>query len=53
MNERTPATQQHVYAPADAQRMAKELMLMFYADVKRRVRHERHRVGAGDTLQQS
>lgn len=31
--------------------MAEELMPMFYADVRRLARHERRRVGAGDTLQ--
>ena len=51
MNERTPTAPQHVRTPADVKRMAEELMPMFYADVKRLARHERHRVGAGNTLQ--
>ncbi len=51
MNESTPIPQPHSRTPADVQRMAVELMPMFYADVKRLARHERHRVGAGNTLQ--
>ncbi|MBC7991100.1 MAG: sigma-70 family RNA polymerase sigma factor [Luteimonas sp.] len=51
MNERTPTAPQHVRTPADVKRMAEELMPMFYADMKRLARHERHRVGAGNTLQ--
>lgn len=38
-------------APARVRRLAEELMPLFYADVRRMARHERHRVGAGDTLQ--
>lgn len=38
-------------APARVRRLAEELMPLFYADVRRMTRHERHRVGAGDTLQ--
>ena len=39
-------------APARVRRLAEELMPLFYADVRRMARHERHRVGAGagDTL---
>ena len=37
--------------PAEVRRIAEELMPLFYADVRRLAHHERHRVGAGDTLQ--
>jgi RNA polymerase sigma factor (TIGR02999 family) len=37
--------------PGDIQRIAEELMPLYYADVKRMARSERRRVGAGDTLQ--
>jgi len=40
-----------VDAPVQVRRMAEELMPLFYADVRRMARHERRRVGAGDTLQ--
>lgn len=37
--------------PADVQRLAEQLMPLFYADVRRLARRERRRVGAGETLQ--
>lgn len=38
-------------APAAVRQMAEQLLPQFYADVRRLARHERRRVGAGDTLQ--
>ena len=38
-------------APLVVRQMAEQLLPQFYADVRRLARHERRRVGAGDTLQ--
>lgn len=38
-------------APPAVRQMAEQLLPQFYADVRRLARHERRRVGAGDTLQ--
>ncbi len=38
-------------APTEVQRIAEQLMPLFYADVRKLARRERRRVGAGDTLQ--
>jgi RNA polymerase sigma factor (TIGR02999 family) len=37
--------------PGELQRIAEELMPLYYADVKRMARSERRKAGAGDTLQ--
>lgn len=37
--------------PADARTLADQLFPLFYDDLRRLARHERHRVGAGATLQ--
>lgn len=51
MNDPIPLSLQHSTAPADVRQAAEHLLPMFYADVRRLARHERRRVGAGDTLQ--
>lgn len=51
MNIPIPLSLQHSTAPADVRHAAEQLLPMFYADVRRLARHERRRVGAGDTLQ--
>lgn len=51
MNDCPPIDPQHCQVPDDVRRAAEELMPLFYADVRRMARHERRRVGAGDTLQ--
>ena len=51
MNEPHSLTLQDSHAPADVRHAAEQLLPMFYADVRRLARHERRRVGAGDTLQ--
>ena len=38
-------------APLEAQRIARELMPLFYEDLRRVARRERFRVGAGPTMQ--
>jgi len=51
MKEPAPITLQPSTAPADLRHAAEQLLPLFYADVRRLARHERRRVGAGDTLQ--
>jgi len=51
MNEPTSDSSPPARTAEDVQRMAEELMPLYYADVRRLARHERRRVSAGDTLQ--
>lgn len=51
VDESQPCLPDDTRIPAQLRRMAEELMPLFYADVRRLARHERRRVGAGDTLQ--
>ena len=51
MDTTTSSIPDQMHGPAEVQRLAAELMPLFYADVKRLARRERRRVGAGDTLQ--
>jgi RNA polymerase sigma factor (TIGR02999 family) len=51
MDESMPRLPDAPGVPAEVRRIAEELMPLFYADVRRLAHHERHRVGAGDTLQ--
>lgn len=51
MNEPTSDSSPPAHSVEDVQRMAEELMPLYYADVRRLARHERRRVSAGDTLQ--
>ena len=50
MNDPAALTLQHSSAPADIRQAAEQLLPMFYADIRRLARHERRRVGAGETL---
>lgn len=51
MNQSTSDSSPPAHSADDVQRMAEELMPLYYADVRRLARHERRRVSAGDTLQ--
>lgn len=51
MNAFLSSTLQNSSAPPEVRHAAEHLLPLFYADVRRLARHERRRMGAGDTLQ--